>query len=183
MPSTPLPSSLHQRLTSLKVHEVRGKAGKLHLANLDIASQFQEFHYSLYNIPPSAAQESNRTSRIREFLIVHCPPPFAAEIALSLESPLSPEEMLLALKQMKPGKISGRDGLSTQYYRSFSSHLLPHFLRVFNSDSVCSTHSPQLLEGHVMVFPKGDKDPSLVAKCGRQVVCQGLGESLITASA
>lgn len=53
--------------------------------------------------------------------------PYTFETALSLESPLSSEELLIALQKMKPGKIPGPDGLTAQYYKSFSAQLL-HFI-------------------------------------------------------
>lgn len=64
---------------------------------------------------------------------------------------------------MKPGKSPGPDGLTTQYYRSFSDKLIPHFLSAFNLDDSLTHHSLQLLEVHIIVLPKGDKDRGLVA--------------------
>lgn len=108
-------------------------------------------------------QETNRGTKIRDFLSEHCPLVIAAEAVLSLESPLYSDELSMTLKQMKPGKSPGPDGFTTKYYKPFSAQLLTHFLLAINSVSACSQHSPQLLEAHVMVLPKRNKDPSLVS--------------------
>lgn len=138
------------------------RSGWLQRSTQDIASQFQTFYQSLFNLTRPSEQSTKRGAFLRDFLTTYCPPPITDKLASYLESLLTSEELLLALKQIKPGKSPSPDGFTTQYYKIFSDALLPYFLQAFNSAITQTPHSLQLLEAHITVLPKGDKDRCLV---------------------
>lgn len=63
---------------------------------------------------------------------------------------------------MKPGKSPGPDGLHTQYYKSLSEILMPHFLRTFNYLSQCISPPTQYFETHILVIHTKGKDTKQV---------------------
>lgn len=90
------------------------------------------------------------------------PSPIDSAAGASLDTPLTKEELKLALGDMKPGKSSGPDGFTAQYFKSFLEMLSPHFLEAFNSSADTLQPSTSLLTSHVVVLPKPEKDPTLV---------------------
>lgn len=83
-----------------------------------------------------------------------------------MKKPFTAPELSLALKQMKTCKSSGPNGLPTQYNKSFSSILTPHYLHTFNSLSQHSSQPSQLLKAHITVIHKKGKDETLVQNYG-----------------
>lgn len=90
---------------------------------------------------------------------MHCQLPISPDLAQSQDSPLTAEELIATIKQMKLGKSPGPDGFTTHYFQEV---LLPFFLRAFNEASSSAVHAPQFLEAHIAVLPKDTKDPALV---------------------
>lgn len=103
--------------------------------NDDIANRFVAYYTHLYNLAPSNTQSGKRAriQLINEFLSKHTPTRLSVKEANELAHPISPEEVDIALKQLKPGKSPGPDGLTSGYYKSFQEILRPHFLTAFNS--------------------------------------------------
>lgn len=138
-------AALRRKVTSTRIDKIRDDQGINHSTNQDIAAHFKDYYTSLYNLPQ------------------HTTPPVAAETEQFLETPLSAEELASALNQMKSGKSPDPDGLTTQYFKSFSDKILPFFLQAFNAVGSTPNHSQQLLEAHISVLFKGEKDRELVS--------------------
>lgn len=51
----------------------------------------------------------------------------------SMESPVTVEEVLIAIKTLKPHKRPGPDGLPSRYYRKFADTLAPLLANSFNA--------------------------------------------------
>lgn len=64
---------------------------------------------------------------------------------------------------MKPGKSPGHDCFTTQYYKKFLPQLSGPFLSTFNVLPEATTQPTSLLEAHIVVLPKGDRDPTIVS--------------------
>lgn len=92
----------------------------------------------------------------------HSPKSLSNSATQDLESPLSVVEVTLVLKQLKPGKSPGPDGLTVVYYKIYADTLIPHFLKAFNSLASRSPPPRDLLEAHITVIPKPGKHPSLI---------------------
>lgn len=80
-----------------------------------------------------------------------------------LEGSITQEELRRALKEVKPGKSPGPDGLATQYYKLLEKPLTPHFVDTFNT-LIDSSAPSSLLE----VIPKPGKD-HMIAKNYRPI--------------
>lgn len=80
-------------------------------------------------------------------------------MAQDLDCPLSETEAKLALKQMKPDKSPGPDGLTVGYYKTCTELLLTFFLNFFASPTLLPL---DLLTAHITVIPKPGKDATLV---------------------
>lgn len=152
--------------TSSIIHHLRTDGGAVISKNEDIAAHFESFYSKLYNLPSHNSDSPNtspRQSQIHDFLTQYCPKPITPQQAANLEGHMTIEELGLAIKQMKVGKSPGPDGLPLIYYKSFLETLSPQMLKAFNSLAVPSTSPGNMLEAHIAVIPKADKDPSLAA--------------------
>lgn len=116
-------------------HSITDAKGQKIVSNDQIADQFVHYYTQLYNLHPTNPQTDNtqRTKSIRDFLTQYSPEPLSIEAATDLEQPISSAEIDMVLKQLKPGKSPGPDGLTTGYYKTFIETLKPHFLTAFNS--------------------------------------------------
>lgn len=77
-----------------------------------------------------------------------------------LKRPIQEEELLQAIKDLKPGKSQGPDGFSLQYYKTFTDLLKTPLLQALNSLTETDTIYMAFLQAHIMVFPKPNKDPT-----------------------
>lgn len=93
----------------------------------------------------------------------YTPSPLTDEESTGLDLPLTVEETLSALKQLKTGKSSGPDGLMVGYYMSFPDTLIPQLVKAFNNLTPSSIASKDILEAHIALIPKPDKDTMLVS--------------------
>lgn len=82
---------------------------------------------------------------------------------MNLERPLSKDELDIVIKQMKPGKSPGPDGLTVGYYKAFTNVLYTPFLNAFNYLSTDKSPPRDLLTAHIAVLPKPDKDQTLIS--------------------
>lgn len=96
------------------------------------------------------------------FLQQYGPSPITTEEATVLDNPISIEETLAALKQLKTGKTPGPDGLTVSYYKSFTEILIPHFTKAFNSLPTSPQANTDILEAHITLIPKPGKDTTMV---------------------
>lgn len=147
------------------VHCVIDQPGKTHSKNEDIAQQFLCFYSKLYNrneINHGPTGDKAHSKLLQEFLCNFSPRALSDSDCAALEVPLSSEEWEVALKTTKPGKSSGPDGFTAQYYKCYTDLLAPHFLKAFNTLSTASCPSVTLLEAYISVIPKEKKDPTNV---------------------
>lgn len=130
-----LARALRAKKASMTIHSLTDAKGQKILSNDQIADQFVQYYTQLYNLHPTSPQmeETQRTKSVRDFLMKYSPEPLSNEAASDLEQPISPTEINTVLKQLKPGKSPGPDGLTTGYYKTFIETLKPHFLTAFNS--------------------------------------------------
>lgn len=172
-----LAMALKPHTTTSTVHCIKDKSGTSHNSTEAIAEQFQAYYTELYNLKSTTNTQmslSTRATCIQDFLQLNKSSTVPEDVAQQLELPLTLDEMDNALKQMKVGKSPGPDGFSVPYYKSFTKILLPRFLKAFNLVSQESQrvgeiqehtpsrhpHSSALLQAHITVLPKGDKDPT-----------------------
>lgn len=134
------------------IHHIRDKQGKLFSRNEDIAKQFETFYSKLYNLShdhPDLSTPHSCTTQLQNFIAQFCPNLITTQQAEDLESPLSAEEINLAINQMKVWKSPGPDVLPLQYYKSFLDVLSPRMLTAFNTLA-----HPQTSPGRMLPHPK-----------------------------
>ena len=72
--------------------------------------------------------------------------------------PITLDELLKALKQMKKGKSPGDDGLSVEFYCSFWDSIGPVFLEMVNSSYSSKSMPESTTRGVLKLIPKSGKD-------------------------
>lgn len=157
---------LREKGSSTQVHAIRDTEGGVHSTPKGIAHQFRAYYGKLYNLKQSeqtCTPTHNHEETVKAFLQVHCPKQVKEEDIEMLGRPLSNAELAQAVSQMKPGKSPGPDGFSAQYYKTFLTQLSEPFLSTFNALPETATCPPSLLEAHIVVLPKGDRDPTAVS--------------------
>lgn len=77
----------------------------------------------------------------------------------SLEVPITEEELMLAIKSLKPGKSAGPDGFMVHYYKLFADTLKAPFLRALNHlKTPPQPISEAFTMAHIALIPKPAKD-------------------------
>lgn len=80
-----------------------------------------------------------------------------------MESPISVEEVLLVINNLKRGSVPGPGGFSTPYYKMFTQLLAPHLTCFFNSKNKGDPFDRHLNSAFISVLPKLTKDQGEVA--------------------
>ncbi len=82
-------------------------------------------------------------------------------ISRELGNPISALEIQDAIKSMQNRKSPGPDGFTVEFYKAFSTSLVPVLVRVFNH-SYCVGQLPAMLSvASISVLLRKDKDPTL----------------------
>ena len=151
--------------------------GSLLTSDPDKALEFCDFYKTLY----TAQSPTSRTQQV--FLDrVTLPSPTEAQSQL-IDQPITAEEILGAIKSLKPNKVPGPDGYTAQFYKTFASKLAPHLAALFNACTQAGEVSRSMGEALITVLPKPGKDP-LFCSSYRPISlifsCQSGGKSPIT---
>ena len=80
------------------------------------------------------------------------------QLSDSLESPISEEELLGAIRTLKPGKSPGPDGFTAHYYKTFIDILKTPLLRALEYIRTSSSASTSFTTAYVTLIPKPAKD-------------------------
>lgn len=145
------------------IHAIKTKTGILEHKPEKIAELFHEFYTALYDIktqnkPPHITGSKEET--IKEFLQNSGFPTLDPEDIKKLEEPINSTEIQAVIKELKPGKSPGPDGLTSQYYKTFTQLLSKHLMSVYNNLAKHERSSDSLLMAYIAVVPKPDKDPT-----------------------
>ena len=94
---------------------------------------------------------------------------------LSLEGPLTLNETLNALKNMKNNRSPGSDGFTTEFFKFFWIDIGKYLLRALNYRFENRELSSTQKEGVIICLPKGQKDKHYLNKsakwhCGRHIL-------------
>lgn len=124
-----------------------------------ITNCIREYYASLYNLPLDTEPSlwDSRLQAVQQYLAQSGLLVLSAEVVDSLECDITPDEFLLALKDMPSGKARGPDGFPKLYYTSFPNQLSAHFLAAFN----VIPQTTDTLRAHIAMIPKEGKDPSV----------------------
>lgn len=116
---------LHKKKANNTIHQLHSTNGKTLTHNDDIAKEFENYYSSLYDLQtsdPPLSQTSLRSRKIDSLLNQFGPKKIPHDTAVTLDSLITITEWEQAIKQLKPGKSPGPDGLSAIYYRMVTSN-------------------------------------------------------------
>lgn len=121
------------------------------------------YYSDLYNLKGHFSQlpEQSRTREVDQYISETALPTLPEEVVEDLDSPLTEEEVVCAIKETPAGKSPGPDGFTPKFYKVFAPQLSAFLSKVYNSiDSDCPFPT-QALEATVTVIPKPGKDHSI----------------------
>ncbi|KAM9296797.1 TBC1 domain family member 24-like [Gastrophryne carolinensis] len=147
------------RLSKPKNQPIQLKLQGLTTANpLKIVEAFKTFLADLYSNPGG-----NNPQKLEEFFSGIELPVAPRDCLDSMEEPITLQELLAAIKTIKPKKTPGPDGFSGLYYKKFAPLLGPHLVALFNSLRSGMNPSPESSMANIVMIPKPEKDPLLTS--------------------
>lgn len=126
----------------------------------DIANAFSDYYSKLYNIKHDHTTYQPSHEDINNFLQQIKLPKLTDSQLTSLNEPFSDREILDTISSLPTGKAPGPDGLTGEYYKRFSRHLLPQMTEFFNIAASSSTFSDESLNALIITIPKPGKAPT-----------------------
>ncbi|XP_075139572.1 scavenger receptor cysteine-rich type 1 protein M130-like [Leptodactylus fuscus] len=136
--------------TSDKIYDPKG-----------IANRFKDFYDELYNLANDTSHCIPTQDAIDTFLNSIKLPVLSPEQLETLNAPITPTELAMIFKTLPSHKSPGPDGLTNEYYKSFSS-ILSTPMRAFLTHAITSASFPrENQEALIVTLPKPGKDPSV----------------------
>ncbi|KAJ1173261.1 hypothetical protein NDU88_005098 [Pleurodeles waltl] len=130
-------------------------AGALATTQEKINDAFREYYTQLYTTRTSCTSQ-----QLRSFLADSSLPQLTHTDRETLEAPITLGELNKALEQLPRNKAPGADGLPSEYYSTFVTHLNAHLLKVIEEAGVRGTLPPTMREAMIVVLPKQGRDPT-----------------------
>uniref|UniRef100_A0A8C5WJQ4 Reverse transcriptase domain-containing protein n=1 Tax=Leptobrachium leishanense TaxID=445787 RepID=A0A8C5WJQ4_9ANUR len=122
-----------------------------------ILNEFQRFYGDLYDLDRTSSSRPSQEA-IETYLADKTTGNLALSMASLLDDPISGEEVASVLQGLKNGKSPGPDGLPAEYYKTFTSALMPHLLALFAALRDGNRFHPHALAATVAVICKPGKD-------------------------
>uniref|UniRef100_A0A8C5MQM8 Reverse transcriptase domain-containing protein n=1 Tax=Leptobrachium leishanense TaxID=445787 RepID=A0A8C5MQM8_9ANUR len=156
---TPLARKIKPKYKSNQIAKIVDKQGVSHDTPKEIRDAFTAYFAKLYHHTPSH-NDSNRTLQadIEGYLTKSSIPHLNEQQIAALDSPFTEEEIREVVKELKPNKAPGPDGLTGQYYKCFANSLVPRLCTMFNSLRGGGGLMPEALLASVVLIPKPGKD-------------------------
>lgn len=79
----------------------------------------------------------------------------------TLNAPFTKQEIKATIDSLPNGKAPEPDGLTGEYYKQFSAHLIPHLTEVFNNAASSSQFPNEYLNTLKITIPKPGKEPNI----------------------
>lgn len=102
-----LAQALRKKKSNNTIHQIHSPTGTSLVNNNAIATEFEKYYSSLYDLhksEPPITPPTVRSKELKLFLEQFSPDKIPTDIADSLESPITVSEWEQAIKQLKPGK-------------------------------------------------------------------------------
>uniref|UniRef100_A0A8C5LQH7 Reverse transcriptase domain-containing protein n=1 Tax=Leptobrachium leishanense TaxID=445787 RepID=A0A8C5LQH7_9ANUR len=154
-----LARALRKKRSSSYISRITDKSGTKVTLPTAMLSVFREHFRSLYNLDATTSTNAPLSQKIENYLRLHikCKLPLTGRRLL--ESPISEEELLTAVKETPSGKAPGPDGFSLSYYKKLMHVLQPYWLSSFNSLTHGHHLHPATLTATITLLPKPGRDP------------------------
>ena len=99
------------------------------------------------------------TAQIQSFLDSLDAPTLNPDIQSSLDQPLTTNEIQAAINSMQSGRTPGPDGFPIEYYKTFSSKLVPLIKAMYDETLEAGCLPPTLTQATISLILKKDKNP------------------------
>lgn len=151
-----LAHQLRRQAAARYIPRMRNDSGVVVEEPAQINSVFSSFYKSLYSSElPSDLSDMHTFLRDLEF------PKLSIDVINTLDSPLTQQELLLAIQKMQNNKAPGPDGFPVEFFKAFHKHLVPLLYSVY-TESLSSGSLPLTMrQASINVLLKKDKDPEL----------------------
>uniref|UniRef100_A0A669D202 Reverse transcriptase domain-containing protein n=1 Tax=Oreochromis niloticus TaxID=8128 RepID=A0A669D202_ORENI len=144
-----------------RLEKYRSKTNSIHQLNIngivsdnprEISHFCAEFYSKLYNSKYNDVVSTRFFNNIKNLKTI------VVEDKSYCDSPLTVEEVCNSISALKANKSPGTDGLTAEFYKSFSYLLAPFLLQVFTESIENNTLPPTLTQGLLTLIPKPNKD-------------------------
>ncbi|KAJ1136101.1 hypothetical protein NDU88_002519 [Pleurodeles waltl] len=129
--------------------------GAIATTQVNINDAFREYYTQLYTKSTSCTIQ-----QLESFLADSPLPQLTNTDRESLEAPITLGELNKALEQLPRNKVPGTDGLPSEYYSTFATHLNTYLLKIFEEAEVNGNLPPSMREAMIVVLPKPGRDPT-----------------------
>lgn len=130
----------------------------------DDANQIANFCSNFYkNLYSSQYCDDNTVSFLEPLVDIN---PINTADQEFCDRPISLKEIVDSINNVKNNKSPGVDGLTSEFYKSFSEELAPFLLEVFCESIAKGVLPPTLTQGLITLIPKPKKDLLLIDYLG-----------------
>ena len=129
----------------------------------EIIDETKSFYENLYTFRPTQNINIERQLNFNDI------PKLNEEQKASLEGPITIEEMLVSLKNMKNNKSPGSDGFTIEFFKFFWIDIGSFIVRSINYGFEIGQLSSTQKEGVITSIPKGNKNKQYIKNYGRLV--------------
>ena len=154
-PGKYLANLVKRRADSQNIVSIMDSDGVRSFDTKTIKKHFLSFYSNLY----SSEQPDNALSLMHHFFADMTLPKATEDQRLILNSPITREEALLALRSMPSGKAPGPDGFGCEFYKEFSDILLDPLLSMLNHSYESGILPQSLREANISLILKKGKCP------------------------
>lgn len=124
---------------------------------------FADYYGELYNLRSDPHSPQPSKEEIITFLEKIKQPKLSEAHLAHLNSPITPWKIGKIIASLPNGKSPGPDGLSNEYYKIFSTTLIPHLNNVYLEATHTSSFPQEMLKVYIVTIPKPGKDPTTPA--------------------
>uniref|UniRef100_A0A8C5Q824 Reverse transcriptase domain-containing protein n=1 Tax=Leptobrachium leishanense TaxID=445787 RepID=A0A8C5Q824_9ANUR len=144
-------------------HLVTGPGGQKVFKPQDISNELAAYYSKLYNLQTDEQLQSHPSELIDKYLSSLHLPSLSPSQSQALASPITLQDVRLAINQLPLHKSPGPDGFSDGYYRKFAGILAPRLLSVFHSAAANGVFPIEMLRTVIVPLPKQGKTPTVPA--------------------
>lgn len=165
---------LQSTQASRAIYKIRSKSGALLTNPIDINCRFREFYSELYSSKQNIPQ-----SDLNKFFDHLSLPGMADAARNQLDSEITVQEVITAIKSFPSGKASGPDGFGSEFYKVLCDTLAPLLHRMIINSKIEGTLPKTLYEANICLILKKGKDDCDPASF-RPIALQNFDRKVIT---